>query len=124
MGDKVKIIAGLAIFLILATFPIWYTLGAGEGTSVEVELPQGTGPCVEANMATRHMDVLDHWRNQVVRKGKKMYVSSSSGEEFMMSLTETCMDCHTSRESFCQRCHDYANVQPTCWDCHLESKGN
>ena len=27
MSDKPKIIAGVAIFVVLVTFPIWYTLG-------------------------------------------------------------------------------------------------
>jgi hypothetical protein len=36
-----------------------------------------------------------------------------------MSLTNTCItQCHSNKAKFCDRCHDYMNVQPWCWDCH------
>jgi len=142
MNDKGKAIAGLAVFLVLATFPIWHTLGAGgDASPPDLELPEGS--CIEPNMVARHMDLLDNWRNKVVRgvarKGESYY-TSSSGVQYEMSLTKTCMGCHTNRETFCYRCHEYANVplHPLqrsgtsqrlqrgirCWDCHVESKGS
>jgi len=125
MSDKAKIIVGLAIFLVLALFPIWYALGSAQGGSApERELPS-EGKCVESKdeMIRNHMNLLNEWRDAVVRDGRKDY-TSSSGEKHDMSLTGTCMSCHDNRETFCQRCHDYANVEPTCWSCHLEEKGN
>ena len=124
MSDKAKIIIGLAVFLVLAMFPVWYAVGsAGDAAAPELELPQGE--CVEdaQYMKANHMNLLNDWRDAVVRDGQKEYTSSSD-KKYVMSLTGTCMSCHTSRETFCRRCHDYANVQPGCWDCHLEPKGN
>jgi hypothetical protein len=69
------------------------------------------------------MDLLNQWRNAVVRDGERDYVASS-GEVFNMSLTETCLDCHENRDAFCTRCHDYASVEPKCWDCHVDPRGN
>jgi hypothetical protein len=39
-----------------------------------------------------------------------------------MSLTRTCLDCHSNKAEFCDRCHTYMAVDPYCWDCHVEPK--
>ena len=122
MSEKAKIIVGLAVFFVLALFPIWYAVGsAGDAP----ERPPLQGECVESKdfMTGNHMNLLNDWRDAVVRDGEKEY-TSSSGKKYVMSLTGTCMGCHSNREAFCRRCHDYANVEPNCWDCHLEPKGN
>jgi hypothetical protein len=129
MSDTVKITLGLAAFLLLAAFPVWNRLfAAGEATAPEVELPANASRCVENReyMIANHMDLLNQWRDAVVREGQDTYHSFSftDAEPVTMSLTGTCLRCHTSRENFCTKCHDYANVDPTCWDCHLESRGN
>ncbi len=127
MSDKGKIIAGLGIFLVLATFPIWHTLGAGGDASLpELELPKDASQCVEDTeyMAAQHMDLLNQWRDAVVREGKKDYTSRAFGGLYEMSLTKTCMRCHSNTETFCIRCHNFANVEPRCWDCHVEPGGN
>ena len=128
MNDKALIIAGLAVFLVLATFPAWYTQAAGGAGARELpELPAGKSEnCVEdkAYMSGNHMKLLRQWRNAVVREGKKDYISTTTGEQFEMSLTKTCLKCHTNRETFCNRCHNYADVYPLCWNCHLDPKGN
>jgi hypothetical protein len=37
-----------------------------------------------------------------------------------MSLTGTCIKaCHADKTVFCDRCHAYAGVTPTCWNCHV-----
>jgi hypothetical protein len=36
-----------------------------------------------------------------------------------MSLTGTCLDCHSDKEKFCDACHTYSAVDPYCWDCHV-----
>jgi hypothetical protein len=126
MSEKARIVAGLAVFLAVVAFPIWYPLGAsGDSSRPELELPEGEERCVEDTeyMTANHMDLLNEWRNAVVREGETEY-TSSSGERFVMSLTGTCLDCHTDRDVFCNRCHDYANVAPKCWDCHVEPEGD
>ncbi len=126
MSDKMKVVAGLILFLGLAAFPIWYPLGAeGDAAQPELELPADATECVEDTeyMTANHMDLLNQWRNAVVRDGERDY-TASSGEVFNMSLTKTCLGCHENRDEFCTKCHDYANVEPKCWDCHVEPGGN
>ena len=79
--------------------------------------------CVESKqvMRDRHMDLVYSWRDQVVREGRRSYVSSD-GRSFEMSLTKTCLKCHTNRAEFCDKAHDYAGVKPYCWDCHVVPK--
>ena len=126
MNDKPVIIAGLVIFLVAATFPIWYTYGAGgAGPRPQPELPEGETKCVEdkAFMTGNHMKLLYEWRNAVVRDARKTpYKSEASGEQHEKSLTKTCLKCHTSRDTFCNPCHDYADVRPNCWTCHVDLK--
>jgi hypothetical protein len=128
MNDKARIIAALVVFFALAAFPTWYMLGfsRAEAAAPELEYPSnGASACVEDTvfMASRHMNLLNQWRNAVVREGQYEY-TSSSGETFVMSLTGTCLECHEDKDAFCTRCHDFAGVTPTCWDCHLDSRGN
>jgi len=57
------------------------------------------------------------WRQAVVRRGDLIYVATT-GREYKMSFRETCLGCHTSKEAFCDRCHDYSGAVVTCWECH------
>ena len=130
MGDRIRIIAGLAVFLVLAASPIWYALGIAKDASApafpsDLELPQNSSECVEDKeyMIANHMDLLNQWRDEVVRQGDDSPIEIG-GKPYEKSLTKGCMHCHTSRKNFCTRCHNYANVRPTCWDCHLEPKGD
>ena len=72
-------------------------------------------------MQAKHMDLLDQWRLEVVREGKRFVEKRPDLE---MSLTKTCLKCHTSKAQFCDKCHNYAAVAPTCWDCHIIPKEN
>jgi hypothetical protein len=124
MSDKVKITLGAIVFLALVAFPVWNRLfAAGDVTAPELEMPAHASRCVESRefMIANHMDLLNRWRDAVVREGRTDYTSISFPDQtHRMSLTGTCLGCHTSRDDFCTRCHDFANVEPTCWDCHLE----
>ena len=124
MNDKPKVILGLVVALIVLMVPFWYALATGRPDAPpQLDLPDGL--CVEERqyMRSNHMDLLDQWRNQVVREGDDRQIEIS-GHKYHKSLTKGCMACHVSRENFCARCHDYADVRPTCWDCHAESKEN
>jgi hypothetical protein len=126
MSDKAKIVAGLVVFVAIVAFPVWYPLGAtGDTARPELELPEDETACVEPTeyMTANHMDLLNQWRNAVVREGQTEY-TASTGERYVMSLTRTCLDCHDDRDTFCTRCHDYANVAPRCFDCHTEPEGS
>ena len=127
MHDTGKIIGGLIIFLVLATSPLWYNaLSASTAEMPEVEPPPNLSQvCVESKeyMRSFHMDLLNEWRDDVVRTGERDYVSTSNGRTFDMSLSRTCMDCHSNKADFCDRCHNYADLHPNCWNCHVDPKG-
>ena len=123
MYDSGKIIAGLVLFTVAAAFPVWYSHASGKaGYRPEPVLPEGKTKCVESKeyMLSDHMNMLDEWRDLVVRENQRTYVATD-GTEYEMSLTETCLDCHSQKEEFCDKCHEYADVSPYCWDCHVES---
>ncbi len=125
MYDGGKIIFGIIVFLVAATFPFWYTAASGQGGNrPEPVLPSGEKACIESKeyMNPYHMDMLNEWRDAVVRNGARM-VATADGKKVEMSLTKTCMECHDNKEKFCDECHTYLAVDPYCWDCHIESKG-
>ena len=64
--------------------------------------------------------LLDLWRDTVVRDANRMY-TNEKGKTFNMSLSNTCLDCHSNKKEFCDRCHDYASARPYCWDCHIDN---
>ena len=127
MYDAGKILGGVIVFVALATSPIWYNaVTASPATAPELaKPPNGSTRCVEdtAVMRATHMDLLNQWRNDVVRNGQRDYVSSTNGKIYDMSLSRTCMDCHSNKAEFCDACHTYMAVSPYCWDCHVEPKG-
>ncbi|MEJ2283720.1 MAG: sulfate reduction electron transfer complex DsrMKJOP subunit DsrJ [Desulfobacterales bacterium] len=124
MKDKKFIIGGIIVFLILATFPFWYNRGKA-APPPELELTamaKAAQVCVRSTeyMKAEHMQLLDLWRDSVVRRGDRIYVSPG-GKEYNMSLSNTCLDCHSNKAEFCDRCHNYASVRPYCWDCHIDN---
>jgi hypothetical protein len=121
MYDSGKVIAGIIIFLVLITFPLWYNLGSGSATKApELEIGTKEKQCVESKefMKASHMKLLNQWRDWVVRDGKRVY-TSTTGKQYTMSLQNTCTKCHSSKEKFCDRCHNYVDASPKCWDCHI-----
>jgi hypothetical protein len=124
MKDKNKILAGLAIFIVAITLPFWFNMGKA-APAPELELTakaKEAKTCVmpTAYMTTEHMQLLDVWRHEVVRNATRMFVNAE-GKQFDMSLSNTCLDCHSNKTEFCDRCHDYASVRPYCWDCHIDN---
>ncbi len=125
MYDAGKILPGLFVFLALVTFPIWYNAASGGEVRVpEIEKPAGETLCVEeaSYMRREHMQLLMDWRDDVVRQGDRVHVSPD-GRRFEKSLTGTCLGCHENKVASCDRCHDYLDVVPVCWDCHVDPKG-
>ncbi len=124
MNEKKIIIAGLVILIAAVTFPFWYNLGkaAPAPEPVLTEKAKAAKECVRSKeyMTREHMQLLDQWRDSVVRRAKRVYVSDN-GHEYDMSLSNTCLDCHSNKAEFCDRCHNYASVQPYCWDCHIDN---
>jgi hypothetical protein len=58
-------------------------------------------------MRFHHWELLRVIREEVVRYGMR-------GEDGL----DRCKDCHTSRERFCNRCHNAVSLYPDCFDCH------
>lgn len=126
--DGKYIFAGLIIFLALVTFPLWPNLGkvvatptAKLDTPAIQKLAEKDRKCVmpTAYMRTNHMQLLDDWRTEVVRTGTRDFVNPE-GKRYLASLSNTCMDCHSNKTQFCDQCHNYLAVKPTCWGCHLD----
>ena len=124
MYDSRKIIAGLVVFVILVTIPVWYNRGKAS-TPPNPVLPTDYENCIEdtAYMKASHMQLLNDWRTAVVRDGDRTY-TNKAGKTFKMSLTDTCLGCHSSKADFCDRCHTYVDVTPYCWECHIDQKGS
>ena len=124
MKDKKIIFTCLIVFVIIALFPFWYNRGkaAIAPEPILTEKAKAAKMCVRSTdyMKAEHMQLLDYWRDSVVREGQRVYVNPD-GKEYAMSLSNTCLDCHSNKAEFCDRCHNYASVRPYCWDCHIDN---
>jgi hypothetical protein len=123
MKDRNLIITGLIVFAIVVTFPFWFNhLKAAPAPELKLTpKAKAAKVCVMPTeyMRAEHMQLLDVWRHSVVRNAQRAFVNPS-GKEFNMSLSNTCLDCHSNKTEFCDLCHNYASVDPYCWDCHIE----
>jgi hypothetical protein len=129
--DGGKIIIGLLVFLAFAAFPLYNNIGKVSAkpepkldTPAILQMPESERKCVEtkAFMRTEHMQLLNNWRDSVVRDGYRQYVSETTKKHFNMSLQNECMRCHSNKKKFCDECHNYMAVKPYCWDCHIAPK--
>ena len=120
MYNNGLIISGLVVFVLLVTFPIWFN-GLDAGPLPKPELPPGgEKECVApaAEMRDSHMQLLNEWRDDVLRNSNRETITVG-GKQYQKGLQLACMQCHSNKEKFCDTCHDYAAVLPTCWDCHI-----
>lgn len=120
MYDGWKIIIGILVFILVFTIPLWLNIVNKASTDIpELELPSDYKECIASKeyMRAYHMDILDEWRDKVVRQDIRMF--NFKDQVLEMSLTKTCMKCHDSKQNFCDRCHNYFGVKPYCWDCHI-----
>ena len=124
MYDAGKIIIGLLVFLFIITIPLWYNIAIGKTSYIpELEKPTTADRCIAETdyMTSNHMDLLNEWRDLVVRGDQRVYVDSQ-GVKYEMSLSNTCLKCHANKDKFCDKCHNYLGVEPYCWDCHVDPK--
>lgn len=117
---KYALIAGVPAVLILLPI-LLHAFGLAPTTTVQagepfLEMPdQQYTECVKRegmidsteDMRFHHWQLLGKIRVEVVRYGKRGDVG-----------LKRCSECHTSRERFCDRCHEAASVKPDCWGCH------
>ena len=126
MYDAGKIITGLVIFALFVTSPFLLSMGG------DVDMPKPviktSGTCVESAeyMRANHMQILNDWRDEVVRDNNRVYTSKEYGTKFVKSLSsagkDSCLSCHSNKEEFCDTCHNYTAVTPYCWECHITPK--
>ena len=124
MHNKGTVLLGLAAFVVLAAFPIWYNMATGQTDYVpQLEKAARGDNCVRdsAWMTAHHMDLLNQWRDEVVRQDARFEVGAD-GAEYERSLSNTCLGCHVNKDQFCDKCHNYMGVDPYCWDCHVVPK--
>ena len=132
--DGKYIAVGLMVFIVLATFPIWFNHGKAApppepklDTPVIMKMAQKQCVMPKDQMITGHMQLLNDWRTEVVRNGKRMYVAADD-KKYEMSLQNECMRCHSNKTEFCDKCHQYAGLKadstPYCWTCHIAPKEN
>jgi hypothetical protein len=127
--DAWKVAIGVAVFLGFFTFPIWYNVAFGHQDWEQPVIADAAGnECVMSRAQIRldHMTLLDQWRNEVVRDELR-FRPGVEGDLRTKSITRTCMGCHTDRNEFCGRCHQFVGVEGQvfsevfCWDCHVDT---
>jgi hypothetical protein len=69
-------------------------------------------------MQTHHMQVLADWKEHAAHEGPDAVMKAPDGRRFQKDLA-TCLGCHDNNRFFCFSCHNYANVKPNCWNCHI-----
>ncbi len=117
MYHKPYVILGIVVFLIILATPYWVTAGNIKYEDIHKELakPKGVNCIMGVKwMASKHMELLNEWREIAVRKGVRKYKTENG--VFNVSLTE-CWRCHNYDE-YCKKCHEFMDVRPVCWDCH------
>ena len=129
MQKKTNIVVGILVFVIVMTATIWMNFGKDSGNSaVDVSLDTPTINALDEKqciydteyMRENHMEILHQWKVQVVRDGNRVMVTPD-GREFEMSLQNTCLDCHSNYDEFCEKCHNANGIDPNCWTCHTNS---
>jgi hypothetical protein len=135
--DAKYIIGGLVVFFIVASCALWPNLGKivpapqpKLDTPVILKLAKADRKCIlpTQEMRAKHMQMLIDWRENVVRAHEQRVTGlrgrdfvAPDGKVYLASLTKTCLNCHSNKAEFCDKCHNYAQVTPNCWGCHLES---
>jgi hypothetical protein len=110
-GTVFLVTAALGIILVPVILSVaGYSLGNELERSLFLDTPIDVSKgCVETTeyMRFHHMDLLKNLREQTVRNGKPGKVTF-----------DTCRQCHQTRASFCNRCHEAASVRLDCFGCH------
>jgi len=113
--NKIYVLAAI-IPIVIILIPITYSLVSyvlAQGATDSEPFLEKPDPeykeCVRDTdyMRYHHWELLRGVREEIVRYGKR-------GD---LSLNK-CRECHTSRERFCNRCHDIVSLTPDCFSCH------
>ena len=126
MYNAKYVIVAIVVFAALATTPFWVGgIKKDNYKRPDVVMPKDEKECVEpvAYMRAEHMQLLNLWRDEALRKENRTYVSST-GKKWEISLQKTCLKCHNNTTDFCDKCHISNSVYPYCWTCHILPKGS
>ncbi|MHC4942061.1 MAG: hypothetical protein ACYTG7_03490 [Planctomycetota bacterium] len=105
-----------SVLVVIILIPIGYSIVHGilpkgvDSAELFLERPDPKyEKCVKDTeyMRYHHWELLRGIREEIVRYGIR-------GEIGLYG----CRDCHTSREGFCNKCHDAVSLTPDCFDCH------
>ena len=115
LNNKASVIAVVMPILIILFPPIYSLFAsvfarAGQTSELFLERPDAKyEECVKETeyMRHHHWELLRAIREEVVRYGIR-------GE---LGLNK-CKECHTSRERFCNKCHNAVTMTPDCYGCH------
>ncbi len=126
--DGWKILVGIIVFIGFFTLPFWLNLFSAQSKiKPKLTYPTDARKCVEEKnyMNHYHMNLLNYWRDSVVRMNIRYIIRNGTilthnGQKLEMSLTMTCLKCHNDKRNFCDQCHNYLDVKPYCWDCHVQ----
>ena len=116
--ERLLVFLALALFLSLATYPIWKIQDPHSLPKVSMETKGDQCVAPVDYMRENHMKLLEDWRDSVVRNGERFHIMPD-GTQVEKSLTKTCLGCHVSKKQFCEECHTFASVKPYCWECHV-----
>ncbi len=121
MYNAKAVITGIVIFVIVFSSPFWLGWLGLDYTKTGVVLPAGETACIADTefMRANHMRLLDEWRDKALREENREYISALNGKRWLISLQNTCMECHNNYAQFCERCHVANSVYPYCWSCHI-----
>ncbi len=111
-GKALLSMIGVLIILIPIVYSVMYRLTAQTANPAEAFLERPDPKyenCVKETeyMRYHHWELLRGIREEVVRYGNRGDIGLSR-----------CKECHTSRERFCNRCHDAVSMKPDCFGCH------
>ena len=127
--NKRNIVIGIVVFILVVTTPLWLNIGRGADAAAPemsydttaIKAMGDDAHCIydAEYMRTHHMEILAQWKEQAIRDGNREFVAPD-GTKYEVSLQNTCLECHSNYEDFCKKCHDYNDVTPNCWTCHVE----
>ena len=105
------VVLPVLILLVPLGYSVVYSLFApAEVSGPFLEMPDPKHEeCVKDTtyMRFHHWELLRGIREEVVRYGKRTEIG-----------LKKCRECHTSRERFCDRCHEAVSMNPDCYGCH------
>ncbi|MBF0124523.1 MAG: hypothetical protein HQL60_04220 [Magnetococcales bacterium] len=102
---RIILMAVVGVLCLMDNMPVW-----AMGAAVPQLQPAQDKPCVRdpAWMRRNHPEFLRQKRDLTVREGVRVRNESLA----------RCATCHQDRAQFCDRCHQYAGVDPNCFTCH------